>query len=59
MNHTEPQKPFFARFLESHNKQEQDGTRQLTSPLFDPEPSHPFKDGPYTDKYPSDGDDDI
>ena len=56
MKHTEPQQPFFVRFLESQQKN--DTNSQLTSPLLDVEPSHPFKDGPYTDKYPSDGDED-
>jgi hypothetical protein len=56
MNHTEPKQPFFARFLETQNKKDQDGSLQLTNPLFDSEPTLPLKDGPYTDKYPSDWD---
>jgi hypothetical protein len=59
MNQNEQQKqPFFARFLESQNKQPQTINGQLTDPWPVPMPTSPFKD-PITDKYPSDGDDDI
>jgi hypothetical protein len=57
MYHTESKQPFFARFLETQHKQ--DTTQQLNDQWPFTGPTNPFKDGPHTDKWPSDGDDDI
>ena len=58
MKQTEPKQPFFARFLESHNKQEQPASQPLTDPWPFPVPTSPMKD-PITEKWPSDGDDEF
>jgi hypothetical protein len=58
MQHNKQLQPFFARFLETQHK-EQYAAQESNIPWPFPIPSSPFKDGPHTDKWPSDGDDDI
>jgi hypothetical protein len=56
MHPTEPKQPFFARFLESQNKKEQNNNEQLFDPWPVPVPTKPVLDIEHTLKYPSDND---
>jgi len=55
MNQQE-QQPFFARFLELQQKQEQNSREGLFDPWPVPIPTKPLVDIEHTQKYPSDGD---
>jgi hypothetical protein len=56
MHPSESQQPFFARFLESQSKKEQNNNEQLFDPWPVPVITKPIMDLEHTQKYPSDGD---
>jgi hypothetical protein len=57
MNHTETQIPFFARFLESQKRNDQEAALQQARQWSEAGPTNPFADSPVTEKWPSDMED--
>jgi hypothetical protein len=57
MSHTETQIPFFARFLESQKRKDQEAALQQAGQRSEFGPTNPFADSPFTEKWPSDMED--